>query len=53
MMWLIKLFIEGKRFPHGILPDFKWRIYIYDIVKFVTNDRFLLWFLDFDADCFF
>jgi hypothetical protein len=53
MMWLIKLFLEGKKFPHGTLSAFKWRIYVYDVVKFMTNDKFLNWFLDFDPDVYF
>ena len=47
------MFIEGKKFPHGQLSPFKWRIYVYDIVKFVTNERFMFWFIDFDPDCYF
>lgn len=52
-MWVMKMYIEGKKFPQGTLSAFKWRIYVYDIVRFSTNDKFLEWFLAFDPDCFF
>lgn len=53
LMWVMKMFLEGKKFPQGTLSSFKWRIYVYDIVRFATNQQFLEWFLAFDPDCFF
>lgn len=53
LLWVITLFIEGKKFPTGTLSSFKWRCYIYDIVRFLTNDKFLSFFLDFDPYAFF
>lgn len=53
MLWVISLFIEGKKFPSGSLSSFKWRCYIYDIVRFLTNDRFMKFFLQFDPFEFF
>lgn len=53
LMWVMRMFLEGKKFPQGTLSAFKWRIYVYDIVRFATNDKFLGWFLAFDPDCFF
>ena len=32
------MFLEGKKFPAGSLSAFKWRIYVYDIVRFITNE---------------
>ena len=49
----MKMFLEGKKFPQGTLSSFKWRIYVYDIVRFATNTEFLRWFLAFDPDQFF
>lgn len=45
--------MEGKKFPQGTLSAFKWRIYVYDIVRFATNEEFLNWSLEFDPDTFF
>lgn len=53
LLWVISLFIEGKKFPSGSLSSFKWRCYIYDIVRFLTNERFLSFFFDFDSHTFF
>lgn len=49
---MTSLFIEGKKFPSGSLSIFKWRCFIYDIVRFLTNEKFLSFFLDFDPYCF-
>ena len=53
LLWVTSLFIEGKKFPSGTLSSFKWHCYIYDIVRFLTNDQFLGHFLDFDPHSFF
>jgi hypothetical protein len=53
LLWVITLFLEGKKFPSGQLTSFKWRCYIYDIVRFCTNEKFMSWFLDFDPEAFF
>ena len=45
--------MEGKKFPSGSLSAFKWRCYIYDIVRFLTNEKFLSYFLEFDPFSFF
>jgi hypothetical protein len=52
-MWVIRLFLEGKKFPNGNLSSFKWRMYVFDIVRFITTEQFLKWFLEFDAQRFF
>ena len=52
LLWVISLFIEGKKFPTGSLTSFKWRCYIYDIVRFLTNEKFMTWFLEFDPHSF-
>ena len=53
LLWVMGLFMEGKKFPQGSLSSFKWRCYIYDIVRFLTNEKFLAYFLTFDPLCFF
>ena len=50
---MTSLFIEGKKFPSGTLSSFKWRCYIYDIVRFLTNEKFVSYFLTFDPASFF
>jgi hypothetical protein len=53
LLWIIRLFIDGKSFPNGYLPPDKHRIHIYDIVNFITNDFVLDELLQFDCDQFF
>lgn len=53
LLWVISLFMEGKKFPTGSLSSFKWRCFIYDIVRFLTNEKFLAFFIDFDPHSFF
>lgn len=53
LLWVISLFLEGKKFPTGSMSSFKWRCHVYDIVRFCTNEKFMQWFLDFDPESFF
>lgn len=53
LLWVTGLFIEGKKFPSGQLNSFKWRCFIYDIVRFLTNEKFVVFFLDVDPNSFF
>jgi hypothetical protein len=45
--------LEGQDYPAGNLDSLRWRYYVVDIVTFVTNEKFMQWFLEFDPDCFF
>ena len=53
LLWVITLFLEGKKFPQGSLSSDMWRYYVYDVVRFCTNEKFMAWFLDFDCVTFF
>lgn len=37
LMWVMRLFLQGKKFPAGTLSAFKWRMYVFDIVRFITT----------------
>jgi hypothetical protein len=52
ILWIIGLFLDGKKFPEGTLSPVKWRFYVMDVVRFLTNERFIKWFLNFDPDAF-
>ena len=39
LLWVTGLFIEGKKFPSGQLSIFKWRCFIYDIIRFLTSEQ--------------
>ena len=37
LMWVMRMFLQGKKFPAGTLSSFKWRMYVFDIVRFITT----------------
>jgi hypothetical protein len=53
LLWVTKMFIEGKKFPSGSLSGFKQQKYIFDIIRFLTNPQFLGYLLKFDPDSIF
>ena len=53
ILWIIKLFLAGKKFPNGNISERKWRSYVHDIIQFVTNKEMLLTFLYMDSEAFF
>jgi len=53
LLWIIKLFIDGKMYPSGYLQAEKHRFHVYDIMTFITNDYILDYLLQFDCEQFF
>ena len=53
LLWIIKMFLDGRKFPNGNLEDAQWRMHVYHIVDFVTNEDNLKEILDFDPEQFF
>ena len=41
ILWVIKLFLGGKKFPTGNIKESKWRIYIHDIIQFISTKDIL------------
>jgi hypothetical protein len=37
LLWVIRLFINGKKFPSGNIQESKWRAYIHDIISFLSS----------------
>lgn len=50
---IIKMFLEGKSFPSGYLPQDKQRQHVYDIIQVVTMEQYLDEMLAFDHEIFF
>jgi len=53
ILWVIKLFLGGRKFPYGNIKETKWRTYIHDIVEFITTEKILQSLLKIDAEAFF
>lgn len=44
------MFLEGKSFPYGYLPEEKHRMHVYDIAHFVNTEEFISDLMAFDCD---
>ena len=38
LLWIIKMFLDGKSFPSGHLPEDKYRQHVYDIMNVISNE---------------
>jgi len=53
LLWILSLFLKGKKFPQGDLIEPQFRSHVFNIVDFVTDEQTLALLLDFDAEAFF
>ena len=52
-LWIIKMFLDGKRFPYGELTQDQYRQHVLDILNFISTEEYLQELLDFDPYMFF
>lgn len=50
LFWIVKMFLQGKKFPEGTLEASQWRQHTYHIVDFISNEDNLSEMLDFDPE---
>jgi hypothetical protein len=53
ILWILNLFINGKKFPSGKIRTVMWRAYIHDILEFLSNPNYLKTLLTIDAETVF
>jgi hypothetical protein len=53
ILWILNLFINGKKFPSGKIRENMWRAYIHDILEFLSNPDYLKTLLSIDAETVF
>ena len=53
ILWTLKLFLSGKKFPNGNIKESKWRTYIHDIISFICTKDILITLLHINAEAFF
>ena len=53
LLWILSLFLRGKKFPSGELDEDQYFAHILNIVEFVVDEQTLAILLDFDAEAFF
>ena len=41
LLWIIKMFLDGKKFPYGNLSQSQWQQHTYQIINFIMNDKYL------------
>jgi hypothetical protein len=35
------MYINGRKFPNGLIKEAKWRSYVHDVVQFLSNPEIL------------
>ena len=53
IMWTIRLFFNGRRYPNGIMPENKWRSYVIELVKLISVEGIMADLLFIDSAAFF
>jgi hypothetical protein len=49
LLWLIKMLVEGRKFPNGKLSSEQHKYYIRDIIEFIRKGDILIMLLQFDS----
>ena len=53
ILWILNLFLDGRKFPTGSIREPMWRSYLHDIIEFLTNQDYLKTLLSIDAETVF
>lgn len=53
ILWIIRLFLNGKKFPYGNLPKAQWKAYVHEIIDCVTQEEIMIDLLYIDAEAYF
>lgn len=53
VLWAIRLFLNGKRFPFGNIPVFRWKSYIFELVSLISNENIMRDLLYIDSAAYF
>jgi len=53
ILWAIRLFLNGKKFPSGNIPEPQWRKYVHEIVDCISKQNIMLDLLFIDAEAYF
>lgn len=53
ILWVIRLFLNGKKFPQGNIPTQQWRRQVHEIVDCITSKNVMLDLLCIDAEAYF
>lgn len=53
MLWVVKLFLGGHKFPSGTFRESKWRMYINDVTSFIAVKEIAKTLLSINVEAFF
>eukprot|EP00347_Sterkiella_histriomuscorum_P012402 403368713 len=53
ILWVIRMFLNGQKFPQGTIRASKWKTYIHDILELLQAADILKVLLEIDAETFF
>ena len=53
LLWAIRLFLQGKKFPKHHFPRPEWRTLCHDVIDLITEASFMQTLLEIDASAFF
>lgn len=53
ILWIINLFLDGRKFPSGRIREGMWRAYIHDILEFLSSTEYLKTLLYIDPESVF
>ena len=53
LLWMTRLFLLGKQFPHDHLSSHHWHIVVHDLIDFITKDELIEQLTEIDAAAYF
>ncbi len=53
ILWILNMFLDGRKFPAGSIKESMWRAYLHDIIEFLSNQEYLKTLLSIDAESVF
>jgi hypothetical protein len=53
ILWIVNMFLDGRKFPTGRIRESMWRAYLHDIIEFLSNQEYLKTLLSIDPESVF
>ena len=53
ILWVIRMFLNGKKWPSGNIPQARWKNYVHEIVDCISQKNIMLDLLYIDAEAYF
>jgi len=53
LLWVIRLLINGKRFPQGTIETKRWNLYVVELANRLSKEDIMVELLKIDSEAFF